>query len=168
MTDFTSAPLVGTERDMLLAFLTQQREALLWKLDGLSESQLREIHPVTGFSLLGLLKHLIRVEQTWFQGRVMREPLAGEASDDSAWVPTEDETFAVLSLRYRQTFGRSNAIAASLPLDRTVAVNSVAFGAVSLQWVLYHMLEETARHLGHADIIRQSIDGATGVSPSHP
>ena len=168
MTDFPTAPLVGTERDMLIAFNTMQREAMLWKLEGLSDSQLRENHPVTSFSLLGLLKHLIRVEQTWFQGRVMGEPVAGEANDDSAWVPTADETFTVLTLRYRQAFGRSNAIAASLPLDRTVAVNSVTFGAVSLQWVLYHMLEETARHLGHADIIRQSIDGATDVSTSHP
>ena len=167
MTDFAVPPLVGTEREMLIAFNNQQREAMLWRLEGLSEAQLREVDPVTGFCLLGLLKHLVRVERIWFQGRVLGEPVAGEANDDTAWVPTGDEAFAVLSQQYRQAFGRSNAIAESLPLDRTVAVTSATFGPVSLQWVLYHMIEETARHLGHADVIRQSIDGATGVNPAY-
>jgi uncharacterized damage-inducible protein DinB len=148
---------------MLLAFNDQQRAALLWKLEGLSDEQLRARHDVTGFSLLGLLKHLVRVEQTWFQQRLIGEAVDGGPNDDTAWNPTSMESFEVLAGQYRLAWARSNEIARTLPLDHHTVVAST----VSLQWVLLHMIEETARHLGHADVIRQSIDGATGVNAHH-
>ncbi len=150
---------------MLLAFLDQQRATLIWKLDGLSDAQLREPHHTTGFSLLGLLKHLIRVERTWFQERLMGEQVDGQPNDETAWVPERVESFETLILQYREVCRRSNEIARSLPMDQNTLQPSSTHGVVTLQWVLFHMLEETARHLGHADIIRQSIDGATGVNP---
>jgi uncharacterized damage-inducible protein DinB len=152
---------------MLLAFVDQQRATLLWKLDGLADEQLRQPDAVTGFSLLGLLKHLVRVEQTWFQERLMGEHIDGGPNDDTAWVPTNDETFDVLTLQYREACTRSNEIARSLPMDHPTRRPGETAEGPSLQWVLLHMIEETARHLGHADVIRQSIDGATGVSPAH-
>ena len=163
MTDVPSPPPFGLEREMLLAFNDQQRAALLWKLEGLSDEQLRAEHDVTGFSLLGLLKHLIRVEQTWFQQRLMGEEVEGGPNDDTAWVPAPEESFEVLADQYRLAWSRSNEIARALPLDH----HTVVAGPVSLQWVLLHMIEETARHLGHADVIRQSIDGTTGVNAHH-
>ena len=167
MTEMPTVPTFGDQREMLIAFTDAQRATLLWKLEGLSDEQLRAEHDVTGFSLLGLLKHLIRVEQTWFQVRLMGDSLSASPNDDSAWKPTDEETFEVLEHQYRAAWARSNEIARELPLDHTTVVHSANFGAMSLQWVLLHMIEETARHLGHADVVRQSIDGATGVSVEH-
>jgi uncharacterized damage-inducible protein DinB len=167
MTEFPTIPSYGDEKDMLLAFVDQQRATLLWKLEGLTDEQLRQPHAVTGFSLLGMLKHLVRVEQTWFQQRLMGEPIDGAPNDDTAWVPTDDETFDVLSLQYREACNRSNEIARTLPMDHPARRPGETAEGPGLQWVLLHMIEEIARHLGHADIMRQSIDGATGVNPAH-
>lgn len=167
MIDFPSAPPFGDEREMLIAFLDQQRATLIWKLDGLSEAQLRAPNDVTGFSLLGLLKHLIGVERTWFQERLMGEHVDGQPNDETAWVPGRDESFELLILQYREAGRRSNDIARTLPMDHRTRRPGEATDGPSLQWVLLHMIEETARHLGHADVIRQSIDGATGVNPAH-
>lgn len=163
MTEPAPIPSYGGERDMLLAFNDQQRATLLWKLSGLTDQQLRRKYEVTGFSLLGLLKHLLRVERTWFQQRLMGEHIEGSPNDETAWEPTSEESFDVLAGQYRQAWMRSNEITRSLPLDHF----TVSGNPVSLQWVLLHMIEETARHLGHADVMRQSIDGATGVSATH-
>lgn len=167
MIEFPSPPPFGDERDMLLAFLDLQRATLIWKLDGLSDGQLRQPHEVTDFSLLGLLKHLIRTERTWFQLRLTGEQVDGQPNDDTAWSPGDEESFELLVLQYREACRRSNEIARSLPLDQYTIHHSANYGPVTLQWVLFHMIEETARHLGHADVIRQSIDGATGVNPLH-
>lgn len=167
MTEFPTAPPFGNERDMLLAFNNQQRAAVLWKLEGLTDTQLRAVHEVTQFSLLGLLKHLIRVERTWFQQRLLGEAIEGQPNDDTAWVPTEAETFEALAVQYRKAWKRSNEIARSLPLDSPTWRPGETEPGPSLQWVLLHMIEETSRHLGHADVMRQSIDGATGVNPVH-
>lgn len=167
MTDVVQPPPHGTELEMLLAFNNQQREAMLWKLEGLTDLQLRAKHPTTGFSLLGLLKHVIRAEQSWFQRRLMNDPVDADPNDETAWIPTEAESFAVLADLYRTTWKRSNEIARTLPLEQLTVHHSATYGPMSLQWVLLHMIEETARHLGHADVMRQSIDGATGVNPEY-
>lgn len=167
MTNLPEPPIYGDQREMLIAFIDVQRETLLWKLVGLSDHQLRARNDVTGFSLLGLLKHLIRVERSWFQVRLMGEELDADPNDDTAWIPTTEETFERLAIEYREAWERSNTIARDLPLDHHTVVHSATYGARSLQWVLLHMLEEVARHLGHADVIRQSIDGATGVNAAY-
>lgn len=167
MTEFTHPPPSGDQREMLLAFNNLQRQSMLWKLEGLSDEQLRRKHASSGMSLLGLLKHLIRVENTWFAVRLAGEESLGNPNDDDAWNPTADETFQVLANQYRAAYTRSNEIASSLPLDQKTLTPGSSGENVTLQWVLYHMLEETARHLGHADIIREAIDGAVGVNPDH-
>jgi len=152
---------------MLIAFNDLQRHTLLWKMEGLSEEQLRTKHQTSGMSLLGLLKHLVRVEQTWFAGRLMGEPTDGETNVEEAWIPAAAETFEVLKDKYLRAIERANDISMQLPLDQPV----ISFGSsgepVTLQWVLFHMIEETARHLGHADFIREWLDGATGVNAEH-
>lgn len=165
MTD-AAPPVVGDQREMLIAFNNLQRRNLLWKLEGLTEEQLRSRHDPSGMCLLGLLKHLTRVERTWFAGRLLGEDVVGQPNSSDAWNPTPDETFELLAAEYQAAWKRSNEIAASLPLDQLTAVAG-GYGAVSLQWILFHMLEETARHLGHADLIREAIDGATGVNAEH-
>lgn len=167
MTEMHYPPPSGDQRDMLVAFNNLQRQSLLWKLEGLTEEQLRWKHQPSGLSLLGLLKHMIRVEQTWFQARMLGEKIDGEPNDDDAWNPSPDETFDVLAEQYRQAYTRANEIANSVPLDQQTAVPRSSGDYVTLQWILYHMLEETARHLGHADLIRETIDGATGLNPGH-
>ena len=167
MTDFTRPPTFGEQREMLIAFNNLQRQNMLWKLEGLTEEQLRWKHESSGMCLLGLLKHLIRVEQIWFQERLAGEPSNGRANDDDAWSPSPEETLGALTAQYRGAFTRSNEIANSTPLDQTILTTNSSGELVTLQWVLYHMLEETARHLGHADIIREAIDGAVGVNPDH-
>lgn len=152
---------------MLLAFNDLQRQSFLWKLEGLSEEQLRWKHTSSGMSLLGLLKHLVRVELTWFAVRLAGEEPSGNPNDDDAWNPTAAESFEELAEQYRRAFTRSNDIARSLPLDQRTIAPASSGETPSLQWVLFHMIEETARHLGHVDIIREAIDGAVGVNPDH-
>lgn len=163
MIDIQYPPTYGDQREMLIAFNNLQRQSLLWKLEGLSEDQVRIRHQPSGMSLLGLLKHLTRVEQTWFAERLMGEKADGNPTAADAWSPTPDETLEVLCEQYRQACSRSNDIARSIPLEQTV----IGSGDTTLQWILFHMLEETARHLGHADFLREAIDGATGVNPQH-
>lgn len=152
---------------MLLAFNNLQRQSMLWKLEGLTDEQLRWKHEPSGICLLGLLKHLIRAEQIWFAVRLMGEESDGDPNADDAWNPGPEESFEQLASAYRSTYTRSNEIASSLPLDQKTLVPRGTGEFVTLQWVLFHMLEETARHLGHADLIREAIDGATGLNPDH-
>lgn len=152
---------------MLLAFVNQQRAAVPWKMAGLSDEQLRTPHQPSGMSLLGLLKHLIHVEETWFVARLLGESTTRDPNDREAWTPNADESFENLASRYREVSERSDGIAQSLSLDRVTAIHSPTYGPVSLQWILLHMIEEIARHLGHADFVRESIDGATGVNPEY-
>lgn len=152
---------------MLLAFVNQQRAAVPWKLEGLSDEQLRTPHQPSGISLLGLLKHLLHVEETWFVGRMLGELITHDPNDAEAWKPSVDDSFDSLRARYLTACERSDEIALSLPLDQLTTVHSRTYGPVSLQWILLHMIEEIARHLGHADFIREAIDGATGVNPMY-
>lgn len=160
-------PSNGDIKEMLIAFNNLQRQSLLWKLEGLTEEQLRAKHQPSGMSLLGLLKHLVRVEQTWFAERLAGEESRGGPNDNDAWQPTPKETYAVLSQQYREAYTRSNEIANATPLDQRSIQPGSSGENVSLKWILMHMIEETARHLGHADFIRESIDGAVGLNPEH-
>lgn len=164
MTNVGPPPLYGDEREMLISFLDVQRDTLLWKLEGLSEEQLTLVHQPSGMCLLGLLKHLIRVEGIWFQHRLKGEELNGLPNDDTGWVPAPSENSTVLLEQFESAWRTSNAIARELELDTRAMITSERFGAVSLQWVLLHMIEEYARHCGHADFLRESIDGRTGYT----
>jgi uncharacterized damage-inducible protein DinB len=155
----------GSERQVLEAFLDFHRQVLVSKLDGISESEARHRRVPSKTTLAGLIKHMIGVERGWFQ-----EVLGGRNPDDigpnvgggdESWDPAENETVSSLITEYDQTCEQSRQTAARFALDD--AVPEPDMGQVSLRWIYVHMIEETARHVGHADILREQTDGAAGV-----
>jgi hypothetical protein len=157
-------PLVGDERTMLEGWLEWQRTTLLRKCAGLTGEQLaRRAVPPSNLSLLGLIRHAAKGERLWFRQRVGGEDLpriypAGEADFHGAEATGAQDDYATL-LAEREA-GRAAAARASLDHEFTVE----AWGRrVSVRWVYIHMIEEYARHNGHADLLRERIDGATGV-----
>ena len=163
----TSTPLTGPEKPSLQAFLDKQREVMLWKLDGLSDDQLR--HPVvpSGTNLLGLIKHLAAVEYGWFCVTFGRnvEPLPFDEDDEDADLRVgPDETTDDIMAFYARARAAADEVIDELDLDHTGTAWTGK--TVSLRWVLLHMIEETARHAGHADLARELLDGTTGYLPS--
>ena len=155
-------PSNGTEKETLEAFLDYHRDTLLMKCEGLSDEELRRPMVVSGTSMLGVVKHLGYVERWWFQ-----EVFAAESteflrrSDDrdaEFRIEESDSTESVIEF-YKQECNKSRAIVASAkPEDIAKHSNSER----SLRWILVHMIEETCRHNGHVDILREMIDGRTG------
>jgi uncharacterized damage-inducible protein DinB len=155
----------GTEREVLEAFLDFHREVLVRKVLGVSEQEARYRRVPSKTTLAGLVKHMIGVERGWFQrvlaGRPVEEigPNVGGGAD--SWDLAEGETVESLVEEYRRACDQSRQTAARFALDD--AVPQRRLGQVSLRWIYVHMIEETARHVGHADILREQTDGATGV-----
>lgn len=156
-------PYAGGEKDTLRTSLDRHRDAVLWKLDGLDDEQQRRPMTPSGTTLLGLVKHLASVEYGWFVGTFGGEvePLWFDPYSEED-MRTEDDT----TERIVEFYGRARAAA-----DRVIAERSLndlgrpawrRDDSVSLRWVLVHMIEETARHAGHMDIVRELIDGRTG------
>jgi len=158
--------ITGPEKPMLQAMLDKQRDVMVWKLDGLDDEQLRGPMTPSGTTLLGLLKHLAAVEYGWFCLTFGRptEPLPFDEDDEDADLRVEPhETTQDILDFYQRAREAADASIAELELD--AEGRSWAGDAVSMRWVILHMIEETARHAGHADIIREMIDGATGYLP---
>lgn len=157
--------LIGSEKDLLQTFLDQQREVMLWKVEGLSDDQLRRPVTATGMHLLGLVKHLAGVEQYWLCHLFHREvelPFSQAAADDLELEPG-DTAEGVLAYYGRARRASDEAIA-ELDLDATAT--TWVGDTVSFRWTLLHVIEEAARHAGHADIIREHIDNTTGYLPN--
>jgi hypothetical protein len=156
-------PRTGGEREILSAFLDQQRDVVVWKLDGLSDDQLRRPINPGGMCLLGLVKHLAGAEYYWLCELFDRpaEPVSLAASDDVRLDPG-DTTESVLGLYTRARTAADHAIS-EVDLDTTAT--TWLGDRVSFRWAILHMIEETARHAGHADLIREHIDGASGYVP---
>lgn len=156
-------------KDSLRGRLRRDREALLWKLDGLSEYDARRPLTVTGTNLLGLVKHVATVEARYFGevfDRPSPEPLPRwQDSDGSDQWATEDETRDEIIAFYRRTWEHSDATIDELPLDAPGHVPwwPEPFPNTNLFAILVHVLGESIRHAGHADILRESLDGRTGV-----
>jgi uncharacterized damage-inducible protein DinB len=154
------------ELDMLLGYLSYERDTLLWKLDGLNDEQLRRPHVPSGLTLLGLVKHLTDVERGWVRGVVGGEDIRHywDANDPQRyWRIEPDDTTAGIIAGYRAEGDRSDAIVRAQGLDAPVSfVREEAERDMNVRWVVIHLIEETARHVGHADLIREAIDGATG------
>lgn len=155
-------PNAAPPEEMVAAFLDFLRATMLWKIEGLSEEEAtRRIDP-SGLSLLGMLKHLAYVERSWFQ-----DVFAGETVDfpwtkedpDADWRIEPGETVASVVAFYEAECTAARAIYAGRGWGEAAAK---AERPVTLGWILTHMVEETARHCGHADLLREQIDGATG------
>jgi len=159
-------PFTGGEKESLQASLNRHRDVVLWKLEGLDDAALRRPMVPSGTSLLGLVKHLAAVDYSWFCTTFGREtePLPFDPDDADADLRVNpDETTADIVEFYGRARAASDAAIDELDLDD---VGTAWFGdPVSLRWVLIHMIEETAWHAGHLDILRELIDGSTGDFP---
>jgi uncharacterized damage-inducible protein DinB len=166
----TDPPDSGPELVQLTAFLDYQRATMLRKADGLTGEQLTQPLPSASLTLAGLLNHLAKVEDTWFRVRFAGLPEAGWRADaagaaDPDWDFDTAGSVAPEELRerYRTACAASREIVAQAPdLDRLSARPRRDGGHVDLRWILIHMIEETARHAGHADLLREAIDGVVG------
>ncbi|GIE94845.1 DinB family protein [Paractinoplanes rishiriensis] len=153
MTDRKPPGLEADEKTTLAGFLNYLRDAIAAKVEGVPEPEVRAPAVPSGTSLLGLIKHLTYVERYYFLGAEVRSWAA-------TFKPTAKETAEGVLAGYRQAVTEANAVIESYQdLSRTVPN---AKSAPSMRWLLTHLIEETGRHAGHADIIREQIDGATG------
>lgn len=158
-------PLVGGARELLTGSLDQHRETLQLKCEGLpAEALSRRAVPPSGLSLHGLLRHLAGVERWWFRIQLAGEdvPLLYYSDDDPDQdFGSLDEDPARALAVWRAECARSREIAAAMELDAT-GTHARSGQPVSLRRVLIHLIAEYARHCGHADLLRERIDGATG------
>jgi len=164
-TDRVLAPFEADERTTLTGFLDFQRATLAVKCEGLTDDQLRQqAVPPSRLSLLGLVRHMAEVERNWFRPVLGGEPMTLYFGSEMDWeasfreVPTADvaEAFRI----WRAECDHSRALTTAAPsLDVRGFRHS---GYVSLRWVITHLIEEYARHNGHADLLRERLDGSTG------
>ena len=152
---------VGTEREILETFLDGYRTIVRKQLTGLSEEAARTRLVPSATTPAGVVKHLAAVERSWFQRTfAQRTDIQGNArGDDASWVVTDEDTVESLLAEYAEACAASKAVAEGRSLDDQVPHHRM--GKVSLRWIYVHMIEETARHAGHADILREQIDGKT-------
>jgi uncharacterized damage-inducible protein DinB len=155
---------------VLRRYLQTARDAALWKLDGLSEYDVRKPMTPTGTNLLGLVKHLATVESGYLGavfGRPFPEQMPWDAEDADVnadmWA-TPDESREYITGLYRRVWAHSDATVEALALD---AAGHVPWwgdrNPVTLHWILIHVIAETNQHRGHMDVIRETIDGAVGM-----
>jgi Protein of unknown function (DUF664) len=172
--DRVDPPLHADEATMLRAFLDYHRDTFRWKCSGLTQRQLAQPLPPSEMTLGGMMKHLAVVESGWFEesftGRALMPPFDAvdwEADRDWEWRTAADDTPEELFALFADACGRADAVLdaamAGSGLDSESAQRDRHSGTpFSLRWIVLHMIEEYARHNGHADLIRQSIDGETG------
>jgi uncharacterized damage-inducible protein DinB len=158
-------PFTAGEKESLYVSLDRHRDVVLWKLEGVDDEALRRPMTPSGTNLLGLVKHLASVEYGWFCETFGRdvEPLWFDpATEEDSHVEPDESTESIVEF-----YGRARAAADKTinELDLDATGTSWNGKTVSLRWVLIHMIEETARHAGHMDILRELVDGATGDHP---
>lgn len=166
MADHKPPRLDGDERQTVLALLQYQRESFVRKVVGVDEAAARTTLVDSGTTLLWLVKHMARAESLWverrFAGREIEVPDDTVHPIDTADTLDTADTVVAAVDAYRRTWRRVDDIVASAPsLDETCR-DTGDEAPVNLRWVLMHLLEETARHGGHADILRELVDGHTG------
>jgi Protein of unknown function (DUF664) len=155
-------------KEYLHSDLRDIREAMLWKLEGLSEYDVRRPLTPTGTNLLGLIKHL-SLSEAWYFGVVFARPFPGQwrSWDDPAghlselWAAEGESRLAIVD-RYKEAWKHSDATIAALDTDSPGHVPWWPRPDVMLFNILVHVLTETTRHAGHADILREQLDGAVG------
>ena len=161
-----TAPPVRTEAEGLVVYLRQQRDGLVNAAHGLSEAQLRLAPTRSTLSVGGLLKHAAQTERQWVGIIAGRPPAGGEQVYADGFTVTADDTVASLTADLRAAGAATETVVADLP-DLGVEVEIPAGpwyprgGGYTARWVLLHVLEELSRHAGHADLVREHVDGAT-------
>ncbi|MFZ3269357.1 MAG: DinB family protein [Mycobacterium sp.] len=159
--DRRQQPLAG-ERATLEAFLDDYREIVARKASGLSDADARRALVTSPTTVGGLIKHLRWAEYGWFEQLLQERSNDNRRAHERSWefefLP--DESLPTLLAEYQSQCEESRRIAARYPLDHVVPHHRI--GTVSLRWIYVHMIEETARHTGQLDILREQLDGATG------
>ncbi|MGH2783704.1 MAG: DinB family protein [Actinomycetota bacterium] len=160
----TQPPFDGDERTTLVAFLDFLRDTMIWKLEGLGEEQARWKPTEGGNSLLGMVRHLGYVENWWFRVCFNGEedPLPDDHEPDADFKIPDGWAIGDVVDFYRSEIDHSNKIIAEAPSLDAMSAIAARKEHRSLRWILLHMIEETARHAGHADITREMIDGSVG------
>jgi uncharacterized damage-inducible protein DinB len=166
-------PLAGNEAETLVGFLEYQRATFAWKCSGLDAAGLQRTVGVSTMTLGGMLKHLAYYEDHWFSHRMSGNPRQAiwkdeywDADPDWEWTTAAHDSPEELHTLWQSAVSRSRDLLAEIVADG--GLGQPARGAVSAsraasaRWILVHMIEEYARHNGHADLIRESIDGQVG------
>ncbi|MEU6173474.1 DinB family protein [Streptantibioticus parmotrematis] len=161
-------PLDGDERTNLAAWLDFYRETLAMKCEGLTDEQARTASVAPSpLTLQGLVQHLSEVERNWFRRILAGEdapslygPSSSAEGHDGGFELSDEVSFAAACATWREETARSRANCAARSLEDTSPFGP---GRVSLRWIYTHMIAEYARHIGHADLLRERIDGSTGV-----
>ncbi len=168
----SSCPVIDDlVKDYLHGQLRSTRQALVWKLDGLSEYDVRRPLTATGTNLLGLVKHMATLE-AWYFGAVFSRAFPGslgrwqDADGSDLWV-TPAETREQIIDFYQRAWGHADATIEELSLDAPGHVPWWSRPDVKLFTIVVHVLQETTRHAGHADILREQLDGRTGFLPEY-
>ncbi|WP_165865680.1 DinB family protein [Vallicoccus soli] len=153
------------EAGALLGFLQRQRDLVAWKVGGADDAALRAVATPTGLTAHGVVRHLENVERDW-----VRRVFAGEQGLAFDWTDEDPDgelhvpvgvPMAALLAAYAEESRRCDAVVAAASLDDVSST-----GGFRLRWILLHLVEETARHLGHLDLLRELADGAVGEEPS--
>lgn len=162
----TEAAHHGNERTTLLGVLQRQRDLVAWKLQGAPEEVLSSAATPSGMSLHGLVCHLTNVERSW-----LRDVFAGqddlhydwtEEDPQAEWRVPTSTTITELLAAYAEESRRCDTVVTAAP---SLDITSISRD-MSLRWILLHLIEETARHLGHIDLLREQADGTTGEEPT--
>lgn len=171
--DRTDPPAQADEADMLVAFLEYYRATLLMKADGLTDEQARAAAvPPSDLNIMGLVRHMSEVERNWFQRWFIKADAPSiyysddDPDEDRDMHPGPDDTLADTLAVFHREVDTSRRIAAGVAPHTPAAhvgesVHWAGFNP-SLRWILIHMIEEYARHCGHADLLRERIDGVVG------
>ena len=154
------SPLDLPEREALQAFITWHRQTLLWKVAGLTGEQLvsRAI-PSSTMTLLGIVRHMAQVERHWWRHRVAGEDIPNLYLDDDEWTRLDPDNAVHDYQQLLDEWPAVDIVAAQYGLDHTFDRHGESW---SVRTLYLHLIEEWARHNGHADLIREAIDGATG------
>lgn len=160
-------PTNSTETETLLTVLDQQRAMVMWKLEGLSVELAKRALVPSGTTMLGLVKHLGWMERDFFGGDINGNDIifpwtADTPNGDFDLGP--DDTIETVTAFYREAVSESRRIVAGRDM---AFVGGTGDHPLSLRYVIVHMIEETARHLGHMDILREQLDGQTGYQPNN-
>ncbi|MFE6503271.1 DinB family protein [Kitasatospora sp. NPDC057738] len=161
-------PLQADERTAIIGWLDLQRKILRWKCEGLDDRDAhRAVVPTSpAMTMAGLISHMRWTEHLWLEvmflgGDEKQNPSFDESTEDADW-HTDDRPLADLLAEYESQCARSNEIVAAASLDDVGRKPGFRAGGANLRWMLIHLVEETGRHAGHADIVRELLDGSKG------
>lgn len=150
------------ESELLTGFLDWYRDVVARKVEGLSLADASKAVTPTGLSPLNVVAHLAAVEVGWFEETFLGEPEDQGLADHGGFRIAPHDTVESVVAEYKQACERSRTIVAGAASLDDLSASETFRGKVSLRWILVHMLEETARHAGHLDVMREAIDGRVG------